>query len=351
MQPLLTRENDDAAIDGDTRSISDTFGDDINRRVIHEIDTQLKEIHAINNYGKVKDERDLLEKKLNHALILHKETSDEIKKLTEGMKGYSETLEQLSRAEEEIAKLRRRIGELEQLKFILPEEEGSNKTNNINSRGAATTDDKPGTKKLLEVEKMFLNSKEEEIKKRAAELFNSKKEEWERTEKPRLVSEAAAQALKQMIDTLSSNDVKSSIRSPATSPSASSSIILPVELQERLNSIIQAEVQRRVDSGFIEPKAEELRRMITDNVFAFLQGPWEVPCRICRGTHFGMWLSLEEVSSILQSGELVLECAENHNFIRPVTDPLDKANILNLQRRFSIRLADLIAGEFGYEEG
>lgn len=348
---MLTRENDDAAIDGDTRSISDTFGDDINRRVIHEIDTQLKEIHAINNYGKVKDERDLLQKRLNHALILHKETSDEIKKLTEGMKGYIETLEQLSRAEEEIAKLRRRIGELEQLKFILPEEEGSNKTNNINGGGAATTDDKLGTKKLLEVEKMFLNSKEEEIKKRAAELLNSKRQEWERTEKPRLVSEAAAQALKQMIDTLSSNDVKSSIRSPATSPSASSPIILPVELQERLNSIIQAEVQRRMDSGFIEPKAEELRRMIMDNVFAFLQGPWKVPCRICRGTHFGMWLSLEEVSSILQSGELVLECAENHNFIRPVTDPLDKANILNLQRRFSIRLADLIAGEFGYEEG
>jgi hypothetical protein len=351
VQPLLTRENDDAAIDGDTRSISDTFGDDINRRVIHEIDTQLKEIYAINNYGKVKDERDLLKKKLNHALILHKETLDEIKKLTEGMKGYIETLEQLSRAEEEIAKLRRRIGELEQLRFILPEEEGSNKTNNINSGGAATTDDKLGTKKLLEVEKMFLNSKEEEIKKRAAELFNSKKEEWERTEKPRLVSEAAAQALKQMIDTLSSNHVKSSIHSPATSPSASSPIILPVELQERLNSIIQAEVQRRVDSGFIEPKAEELRRMIMDNVFAFLQGPWEVPCRICRGTHFGMWLSPEEVSSILQSGELVLECAENHNFIRPVTDLLDKANIFNLQRRFSIRLADLIAGKFGYEEG
>jgi hypothetical protein len=107
VQPLLTRENDDAAIDGDTRSISDTFGDDINKRVIHEIDTQLKEIHAINNYGKVKDERDLLEKKLNHALILHKEASDEIKKLTEGMKGYVETLDKLSRGEEEIAKLRR----------------------------------------------------------------------------------------------------------------------------------------------------------------------------------------------------------------------------------------------------
>jgi hypothetical protein len=235
----LTRENDDAAIDGDTRSISDTFGDDINKRVIHEIDTQLKEIHAINNYGKVKDERDLLEKKLNHALILHKEASDEIKKLTEGMKGYVETLDKLSRGEEEIAKLRQRIGELEQLKFILPEE-GSNRTNNINSGGAAATTDKPGTKKLLEVEKVFLNSKEEEIKKRAAELFNSKKEEWERTEKPRLVSETAAQALQQMIDTLSSNDVKSSIRSPATSPSASSPIILPVELQERLNSIIRA---------------------------------------------------------------------------------------------------------------
>jgi hypothetical protein len=129
---------------------------------------------------------------------------------------------------------------------------------------------------------------------------------------------------------------------------ASSSFQSPLGL---LRQASLAEVQRRVDSGFIEPKAEELRRMIMDNIFAFLQGPWEVPCRICRGTHFGMWLSLEEVSSILQSGELVLECAENHNFIRPVTDLLDKANILNLQRRFSIRLADLIAGEFGYEEG
>jgi hypothetical protein len=352
VQPLLTRENDDdAAIDGDTRSISDTFGDDINKRVIHEIDTQLKEIHAINNYGKVKDERDLLEKKLNHALILHKEASDEIKKLTEGMKGYIETLEQLSRAEEEIAKLRRRIGELEQLKFILPEEEGSNKTNNIiNSGGAAATDDKLGTKKLLEVEKMFLNSKEEEIKKRAAELFNSKKEEWERTEKPRLVSERAAQALKQMIDTLSSNDVKSSIRSPSTSPSASSPIILPVELQERLNSIIQAEVQRRVDSGFIEPKAEELRRMISANVFAALQGPWDVPCRICRGMHIGMWLSYEEVASLIHDGDLVLECVENYNIIRPVTDIHDNVIGLLSQRRFKLRLADLISLKLSSDE-
>ena len=349
MQLLLTRENDDAAIYGDTRSISDTFGDDINRRVIHEIDTQLKEIHAINNYGKVKDERDLLEKKLNHALILHKETSDEIKKLTEGMKGYIETLDKLSRAEEEIAKLCRRIGELEQLKFILPEE-GSNKTNNINSVGAAATTDKPGTKKLLEVEKMFLNSKEEEIKKRAAELFNSKKEEWERTEKPRLVSEAAAQALKQMIDTLSSNDVKSSIRSPATSPSASSPIILPVELQERLNSIIQAEVQRRVDSGFIEPKAEQLRQMISANVFAALQGPWDVPCRICRGMHTGMWLSYEEVASLIHDGDLVLECVENYNIIRPVTDIHDKVIGLLSQRRFKLTLADLISFKLSSDE-
>jgi hypothetical protein len=345
----LTRENDDAAIDGDTRSISDTFGDDINKRVIHEIDTQLKEIHAINNYGKVKDERDLLEKKLNHALILHKEASDEIKKLTEGMKGYIETLDKLSRAEEEIAKLRRRIGELEQLKFILPEG-GSNKTNNITSGGAAATTDKPGTKKLLEVEKVFLNSKEGEIKKRAAELFNSKKEEWERTEKPGLVSEAAAQALKQMIDTLSSNDVKSSIRSPATSPSASSPIILPVELQERLNSIIQAEVQRRVDSGFIEPKAEQLRQMISANVFAALQGPWDVSCRICRGMHTGMWLSYEEVASLIHDGDLVLECVENYNIIRPVTDIHDKVIGLLSQRRFKLTLADLISFKLSSDE-
>jgi hypothetical protein len=347
VQPLLTRENDDAAIDGDTRSISDTFGDDIDKRVIHEIDTQLKEIHAINNYGKVKDERDLLEKKLNHVLILHKETSDEIKKLTEGMKGYIETLDKLSRAEEEIAKLRQRIGELEQLKFILPEE-GSNKTNNINSGGAATTDDKPGTKKLLEVEKMFLNSKEEEIKKRAAELFNSKREGWEKTEKPRLVSEAAAQALQQMIEKLSRrNDDRSSTPSPATSPSTP---ILPRELQERLNSIIQVEVQRRVESGFIEPKAEELRQEISDNVFAFLQGPWDVPCRICRGMHTGMWLSYGEIASLVRDDDLVLECVENHNLIRPVTDLSDKVIGLLSQRRFKLTLADLISLKLSSDE-
>lgn len=350
---LESNSNDDDATDDgeDMRSISDTFGDDdIDKRIIQEIDTQLKEIDAIKNYDNVKDERDLLKEKLNRALERHKEASDEIKKLTEGMKGYIETLDKLSRAEEEIAKLCRRIGELEQLKFILPEE-GSNKTNNITSgSAAATTDDKPGTKKLLEVEKVFLNSKEEEIKKRAAELFNSKIEEWERTEKPRLVSETAAQALKQMIDTLSSNDVKSSIRSPATSPSASSPIILPVELQERLNSIIQAEVQRRVDSGFIEPKAEQLRQMISTNVFAALQGPWDVPCRICRGMHTGMWLSYEEVASLIHDGDLVLECVENYNIIRPVTDIHDKVIGLLSQRRFKLTLADLISFKLSSDE-
>jgi hypothetical protein len=351
VEQRLTLENNDSAIDGDIRSISDTFGDDIDKRIIHEIDTQLKEIDAIKDYDNVKNERDLLKEKLNDALEHLNEASENIRKLTEGMKGYIETLEQLSRAEEEIAKLRRRIGELEQLKFILPEEEGSNKTNNIiNSGGAATTDDKLGTKKLLEVEKMFLNSKEEEIKKRTAELFNSKRQEWERTEKPRLVSEAAAQALQQMIDTLSSNDVKSSIRSPATSPSASSPIILPVELQERLNSIIQAEVQRRVDSGFIEPKAEQLRQMISANVFAALQGPWDVPCRICRGMHTGMWLSYEEVASLIHDGDLVLECVENYNIIRPVTDIHDKVIGLLSQRRFELRLADLISLKLSSDE-
>jgi hypothetical protein len=139
------------------------------------------------------------------------------------------------------------------------------------------------TKKLLEAEKMFLNSKKEEIKKRAAELFNSKKEEWERTDKPRLVSEAAAQALQQMIEKrLSSgnDDDRSSTPPPAIWPLT---LVLPSELQERLNSIIQVEVQRRVESGFIEPKAEELRQqMILANVLATLGGPWDIPCRICR---------------------------------------------------------------------
>jgi hypothetical protein len=156
--------------------------------------------------------------------------------------------------------------------------------------------------------------------------------------------------LQQMIDTLSSNDVKSSIRSPATSPSASSPIILPVELQERLNSIIQAEVQRRVDSGFIEPKAEQLRQMISTNVFAALQGPWDVPCRICRGMHTGMWLSYEEVASLIHDGDLVLECVENYNIIRPVTDIHDKVIGLLSQRRFKLTLADLISFKLSSDE-
>jgi len=128
-----------------------------------------------------------------------------------------------------------------------------------------------------------------------------------------------------------------------------SSLVLPPELQERLNSIIQAEVQRRVNSGFIEPKAEGLRQMMMANVFAALLGPWDVPCRICRQIH-NILLSGDEVAYLLQNGALVLECAEDQEFLRPVTDLIDRANVFNLGRRFFVRLADLIGIKLGSDD-
>ena len=90
--------------------------------------------------------------------------------------------------------------------------------------------------------------------------------------------------------------------------------------------------------------------MISDNVFAFLQCPWDVACRIRRGKHTGMWLSYGEVASLLQSGELTLECVENYyNIIRPVTDLADKVIGLLSQRRFKITLAELISVKLGYQ--
>jgi hypothetical protein len=66
-----------------------------------------------------------------------------------------------------------------------------------------------------------------------------------------------------------------------------------------------------------------------------------------RGMHNDMWLSHEEVASLLQNGELVLECVEDYNVIRSVTDFVDKLNIFS-QRRFTVRLTDLIGFKLGY---
>jgi hypothetical protein len=241
---------------------------------------------------------------------------------------------------------------------------------------------------LAEAESRFLKAKEEDIKRRAEEQLNSIKHEWERIEKPKLVTDAAAKALRDVVEHIpdSSPAAKAaggipSMPSPSISPEQrpppSSPAMWDQELYTKVRSIldnavrqgldyeferrVEAESQNRAEEKFeqiantewpnyynqnILPLANELERMISGNVFNFLTGPWTITCKICDAAHRSRALSPEEVETLISTKTLEFQCYGA--YFRSQINWLD--NLSGIAHTFRIGLLELIQGRLVPEQ-
>ena len=329
---------------------------DADKRILQEIDTQLKEIEAIIYYQQVKDERDQYKELLDQKLEDLGRVSATIQRLEGELRDREELKRKLKAAEEDLEKSQKRVGELESLRVII----SPNEVISSNGGSVAAGVQPKTTKMLLEMEKIFLKSQEDEVERRAKERLDSMKAEWEKTEKPRLVLEATTQSLIQIIDDIIRNGVSSGTnRSVRSELHAKVSSILDNEVRRRLNSEferrVEAESQRRAQEklnqlqieqwpGYykqiILPKVAELEKKIDSNVFSYLRGPWAISCQICGATHLSVQFYAEVVASIVKDGEIELEC--NGSYVRPVIGLGNKLNPLAGPQRFKLTLAELI---------
>lgn len=158
-----------------SRNSANNVLSDADKQILQEIDTQLKETEAIIYYKQVKNERDEFKQGLEDASGALRRASATIQRLERELRNRDELKQILESREKALEKSQNRIGELESLKVIV----STNGAGNATAEGAQT-------KTLLEMEKAFLEAKGDEVRRRATELFDSMKAEWEQSEKPRL---------------------------------------------------------------------------------------------------------------------------------------------------------------------
>jgi DNA repair exonuclease SbcCD ATPase subunit len=310
---------------------------------LEKIDQYIKELEAIRNYDKVKAENERLSAEVRRL----REENEGLKKELSAKRDEAELLRrELSAKSEEIQKLRKevealssRVKELEKLK--------------------ALTDGRS----LKEALELFLKAKEEEIKRRAKELFDKLKSEWEGKEKPREVFEKALKTLEVIIGALR----------PGLK-------LVPAEvvesgLIEKVRELLNDEVSRRLDEEFrkrvekeserksleklerlksvewprwfsswyrerVEPQINRLESEMRQNAIKALRGPWKLNKRCDkRGTPSPIADRADGVGieQLLRSGCVAVEC-QNPNC-------LDYFFILPTGRhRVRVTLRELIEG-------
>lgn len=184
-----------------------------------------------------------------------------------------------------------------------------------------------------------------EIEKRAKNMFNKMKEEWEKNEKPKEISKEAIEYLKHIIRVLRKRGLVL-IRKE----------VAEAGLLEEVRELINSEVERRIDAEFLrrvevesEEKANEKLRHkvevkwpnwyknyvepnIMSNVFKFLAGPWTITCDKC-GTSFNVELNEIGIENLIRRGYIEIEC-QNPNCI--------DGFILTTRHKIRCELKDLI---------
>jgi hypothetical protein len=386
--------------------------DDFDKRLMERIDQQFKEIEAIKNYDPVKAERDELKKerddlrgKLAEAHNTTSRYKESTGRLDQQLREEKEKVDNLARHNKVLTA---RVEKLEGVEIAFSEEDKGGPASGIGDAARSVTerhvediagggDEGSGTERqqpsppppqprlinLAEAERRFLKAKEEDIKRRAEEQLNSIKHEWERIEKPKLVTEAAAQALRDVVEyiiiggaqtmkkavggipSLPSQSI-SSEQQPATPSSAA---MWDQELYTKVRSIldnrvkqgldyeferrVEAESQNRAGEKFeqisntewpnyynqnILPLANELKRMILGNVFNSLAGPWTITCKICGAAHGPRALSPEEVETLISTKTLEFQCYGA--YLRSQVNWLDKLS--GTAHTFRIGLLELI---------
>jgi hypothetical protein len=399
---------------GNTNKIIDEF----DKKLLEKIDQQLMHIEAIKNYDPVKAERDELKNerddlrgKLAEAFNTISRYKESTGRLDQQVREEKEKVDNLARHNKVLTA---RVEKLEGVEMAFFEEEEDNGGPASGMRGgddaprsvtgrhvediAGRGDEGSGTERqpppssprpqprvinLAEGERRFLKAKEEDIKRRAEEQLNSIKHEWERIEKPKLVTDAAARSLKDVVEHIiidSAQGAKAAAGNPSLpSPSISSSEQRPPtpsspamqdqELYAKVRSIlddgirqgldheferrVEAESQNKAEEKFeqiantewpnyynqaILPLANELKQTIAGNVFNFLIGPWTITCKICGAAHRSRALSPEEVETLIGTKTLEFQCYGA--YLRSQINLFD--NLLGNAHTFRIGLLELI---------
>jgi hypothetical protein len=388
---------------GNTNKIIDEF----DKNLLEKIDQQLMHIDAIKNYDSVKAERDELKKERDNLRGKLAEAHNTISRYKESTGGLDQQLREEKEKVDNLARhnkvLTARVEKLEGIEMAFFEEDKGGPPSGMRGDAARSVtgrhveditgrgDDGSGTERqlpppqprvinLAEAERRFLKAKEEDIKRRAEEQLNSIKHEWERIEKPNLVTDAAVKALRDVVEHIfdSSPAAKAaggnpSLPSPSISPEQgpppSSPAMWDQELYTKARSIldngvrqgldyeferrIEAESQNRAEEKFeqiantewqnyynqnILPLANELQRMISGNVFNFLAGPWTITCKICGAAHRPRALSPEEVETLISRKTLEFQCYGA--YLRSQINLLD--NLSRIAHTFRIGLLELI---------
>ncbi len=396
---------------GNTNKIIDEF----DKKLLEKIDQQSMHIGAIKNYDSVKGERDELKRerdnlrgKLAEAFNIISRYKESTGRLDQQLREEKEKVDNLARHNKVLTA---RVEKLEGVEMAFFEEDkGGPATSGMRGEDDAARsvtgrhmediagrgDEGSGTERqpssssppqprviinLAEAESRFLKAKEEDIKRRAEEQLNSIKHEWERIEKPKLVTDAVARSLKDVVEHIidSAQGVKAaagnpSLPSPSTSsfeqqPRPSSPAMPDQELHSKVKSIldngvrqgldyeferrVEAESQNRAKEKFeqivntewpnyynqnILPLAKELEQIIMRDVFNFLAGPWTITCKICGAAHRSRALSPEEVETLISTKALEFQCYRD--YFRSQINLLD--NLLGIAHTFRIGLLELI---------
>jgi cell division septum initiation protein DivIVA len=392
---------------GNTNKIIDKF----DKKLLEKIDQQFKEIEAIKNYDPVKAERDELKQerddlkgKLAQAHNIISRYKESTGRLDQQLREEREKVENLARHNKVLTA---RMEKLEGVEMAFFEEDKGGPASGMRGDAARSVtgrhvediagrgDEGSGTERqqpsppppqprvinLAEAERRFLKAKEEDIKRRAEEQLNSIKHEWERIEKPKLVTDAAAKSLRDVVEHIldSSPAAKAaggspSLPSPSISPeqrppTSSSPAMWDQELYTKVRSILddgvrqgldyeferraEAKSQNRAEEKFAElvntewpnyynqtilPLANELQQIIAGNVFNFLAGPWTITCKICRVAHGPRALSPEEIETLISTKTLEFQCYGA--YFRSQINLFD--NLLGNAHTFRIGLLELI---------
>jgi hypothetical protein len=401
--------------------------DDFDKRLMERIDQQSKEIEAIKNYDPVKAERDELKKERDDLKGKLSEAHNTITRYKESTGMLDQQLREEKEKVDNLARhnkvLTAKVKKLEGVEIAFFEEDKGGPASGMRGYAvrsvtgrhvediAGRSDEGSGTERqqpssslppqprvinLADAERRFLRAKEEDIKRRAEEQLNSIKHEWERIEKPKLATDAAAKALRDVVEHIfdSSPAAKAaggnpllpsqSISSEQQPPTPSSPAIWDQELYTKVRSIldngvrqeldheferrVEAESQNRAEEKFAElantewpnyynrtilPLANELEQIIAGNVFIFLAGPRTITCKICGAAHGPRALSPEEVETLISTKTLEFQCYGA--YLRSQINLLH--NLLGIAHTFRIGLLELIQDrlvpeqEDGEEEG
>jgi hypothetical protein len=393
---------------GNTNKIIDKF----DKKLLEKIDQQFMHIEAIKNYDLVKAERDELKEERDNLRGKLAEAHNTVSRYKESTERLDQQLREEKEKVDNLARhnkvLTARVEKLEGVEMAFFEEDKGGPASGMRGDDAARSvtgrhgeeiagrgDEGSGTERrpsstsppqprvinLAEAESRFLKAKEEDIKRRAEEQLNSIKHEWERVEKPKLVTDAAARSLKDVVEHIidSAQGVKAaagnpSLPSPSTSsfeqqPRPSSPAMPDQELHSKVKSIldngvrqgldyeferrVEAESQNRAEEKFeqivntewpnyydqnILPLANELEQIIAGNVFNFLAGPWTITCKMCGAAHRSRALSPEEVETLIGTKTLEFQCYGA--YFRSQINLVD--NLLGIAHTFRIGLLELI---------